>query len=1012
MKLDSSKVRICNYEPKYAKGIAEMWNNSGEGWNNQVFNYDEEHILKEEANGTSFAVYLALYEDQVIGYVNLKQEAEDIAYLETLTVLPTFHGLKVGKALMQRCVMKTAELGIPGLSLFTSAGNTKAVPLYKKCGFFWQKMDEPCTFLVNFLPYVINNELLKPYFEYFDWYQDLVRDLRLEPDGEERDGHIYYTYLWQKADRSLKVVYDKVSRCISEIENNDFHICLRAANPRPIYGSEQTLSIRYECFNPLYQDISVTGIPEHNILIDYQQQAKCASTLDLEAKYTCSHLRRRFTSWDAHPAVKCKITLNGKSITMGVSQLACAPVKLGLSVQNPVRAHQVRTLYLDLESNLEQDAIINLHFPVHPKLRVVNPDLQIPLISRTLLTKEIDFICEGSCYYTPVVTAEYLVKGSAAQSFELYPELIVNSTKGVDAVRADYQAVMLAGQYEFRLPLREQKNWVYFQGESLIIRPSDFGRPFSDEFETEDAIDICLGTAMDSAWMEVFYESKKHPGLKFSRYFHLDMSGELHYLLRFQNIPEEATQLRLRELVGPDNRCFSFMSEHGLIRKEKNSHRVDFGDIMPSTVTEPWFFVPNDQDGTGITWDRGWDFGFDRWWLRFELDLADLKARNAMESPCIYIYHDRFNSALAFRNFLYGKRMPQLTAHSLMEITANGHNPVCGDHCELMMDYHAKANEKIKLMVPNHSLCQEVVDGERITIPLSDEAINILDARLAFPHLDLQEPKLLLRPKGSSRIVEDDERITISHSVLSIMAKKNNSLPTISSLEVNGMEWLDPIPLGFVPRGFSNPYPGGILTVPYLRKPQAFMHDKHKLSTVTMKDQFDNTWQGLAWESEILNFEPLKGLKFRHQYVSMPGLPILMIVIELLGQECGTMYHTLCVQSHFHPEKVMPGAEYSYKDSMDKWHILRHSPIWHTVRDFTRISRIRSGDNYLHILSPAIRQITHAQSHEMYRCSDYCYSEFPPILNQAFPPLCMIFGKTELEPEMTKDLISLRLTRI
>ena len=46
MQIDLSKVQICNYEPRYAKGIAELWNNSGEAWNNQVFNYDEEDLCR------------------------------------------------------------------------------------------------------------------------------------------------------------------------------------------------------------------------------------------------------------------------------------------------------------------------------------------------------------------------------------------------------------------------------------------------------------------------------------------------------------------------------------------------------------------------------------------------------------------------------------------------------------------------------------------------------------------------------------------------------------------------------------------------------------------------------------------------------------------------------------------------------------------------------------------------------------------------------------------------------
>jgi len=347
-----------------------------------------------------------------------------------------------------------------------------------------------------------------------------------------------------------------------------------------------------------------------------------------------------------------------------------------------------------------------------------------------------------------------------------------------------------------------------------------------------------------------------------------------------------------------------------------------------------------------------------------------------------------------------------------MEVTANKHNPICGESCELLMDFHAKTEEKLELIVPNYGISQEVEAGQSITVTMKDEAIQILDARLAFPHIDLPAAKLLLRPQGSVKVIEDEQYITVSHSALSMKARKDSALPTVCSLEVNGMEWLDPIPLGFVPRGYANPYPGGILTIPYNRRTQGFMQDRHSLSAVRMKDQHGNIWEGLAWESEILDFEPLKGLKFRHQYVTMPGLPVLMVVIELLEQLCGTKYQTLVVQSYFHPENVMPGAEYSYQDYQDKWHKTRHSAHWQSVQDVTHTSRMKTGENYLHIFSAGYRRITLAQNHETYRCSDYCYSEFPPVLNQTYPPLCMIFGKSELEYEMAQDLLNLRFNRI
>ncbi|MFD0960511.1 hypothetical protein [Paenibacillus chungangensis] len=59
-------------------------------------------------------------------------------------------------------------MGWPRLDLFTWAGNTKAVPLYKKCGFFWEKKDDS-VHLMNFIPTVLQTEALLPSLERLDW---------------------------------------------------------------------------------------------------------------------------------------------------------------------------------------------------------------------------------------------------------------------------------------------------------------------------------------------------------------------------------------------------------------------------------------------------------------------------------------------------------------------------------------------------------------------------------------------------------------------------------------------------------------------------------------------------------------------------------------------------------------------------------------------------------------------------------------------------------------------------
>ncbi len=160
-----SQIKIVEYEEGYAKRIAKMWNESRESWGGEARVFTAEQIIMQEANADNLHSYLALDGEEVVGYCSLSEYREDTGalYIPLLNVHPSYHGKKVGKLLVLKTVERAVELGWPRLDLYTWPGNTKAVPLYKKCGFFWEDRDDT-THLMNFLPTVLNSPLCKDFF--------------------------------------------------------------------------------------------------------------------------------------------------------------------------------------------------------------------------------------------------------------------------------------------------------------------------------------------------------------------------------------------------------------------------------------------------------------------------------------------------------------------------------------------------------------------------------------------------------------------------------------------------------------------------------------------------------------------------------------------------------------------------------------------------------------------------------------------------------------------------------
>ena len=242
-----AQVEYTEYEPRFAKAVAAMWNRSSEGWNGRIWNSSEARVLQKERDSAYLNLWLALAGEEVIGYVKLSKYSleEGVAYVELISVDPAWHGKGIGKALMRKCVERSAELGYQRLDLFTWPGNTKAVPLYKKCGFFWERMESQVTHLMNFLPGILNSPFFRPHFEHFHWYDDLKRELEVTPDGREERGFDYYDYLWEKEGRKLTVSFEKTGRGIAAFATNEIEVECLVDEARPVFGSEHRVSYRF-----------------------------------------------------------------------------------------------------------------------------------------------------------------------------------------------------------------------------------------------------------------------------------------------------------------------------------------------------------------------------------------------------------------------------------------------------------------------------------------------------------------------------------------------------------------------------------------------------------------------------------------------------------------------------------------------------------------------------------------------------------------------------------------------
>jgi len=350
-------IKVIEYEERFAKSLADMWNKSKENWGGGSDLETEQRQIDMYRNNAYYNVYLSINEnEEVVGLCSLARyyKDADALYIHILNVRPDYMSKKLGKAMILQSVERTIELGYPRLEIHTWPGNTKAMPLYKKCGYMWEESSET-THLTNFIPTILSQELLKPYFEKADWYSDSTRCLETKPDGLINNGFEFFTYTWKSSEKNLAVTVEKFGRRICKVETDDYIIELTAENHYLAYGF--TYKAEVITINKSGKPLEVTVIGKPDNIIDFNPDKK-AFTVDIPIN--------KQDPYRKHPCVLAEITVNGKRIEMGVGIEATPPVTAKLDSERGISViGQKFDAYITLESSLPIGSQVYFTLPLN-----------------------------------------------------------------------------------------------------------------------------------------------------------------------------------------------------------------------------------------------------------------------------------------------------------------------------------------------------------------------------------------------------------------------------------------------------------------------------------------------------------------------------------------------------------------------------------------------------------------------------------------------------------------------
>ncbi|RUT48202.1 GNAT family N-acetyltransferase [Paenibacillus anaericanus] len=934
---NAEQIQIIEYDPSYAGAVAEMWNRSNESWGGGANQRTEDTVRREMEISSNLHVFLAVKGKEVVGFCSFAHYRHDegALYVPLLNVRPDYHGYKVGRNLILNAVRKTVEAGWPRLDLFTWAGNTKAVPMYKKCGFFWEK-NEDYVHLMNFIPTVLQTEALAPYFEELDWYADSTRELPIQPDGRSERGFDFFDYTWQKGELSLRAEFEKTGRGLTALDTPDYEISTEIDDHDLVFGP--TYKIRYCIKNRSASElaIEIKGQNDKNIRFALSAAITLApgEKVIVEGDFELDSVREEQNDKKTHPVVMSKWIIGGKraEFRIGVAPKFPAKMKIELLTRELYSGLSAE-LYLNVENNFTSEAEFAFDLPEDEFLEWADRKVRLTVPAKSKASVPVPFTLRAFGLYSRDVEVIAVPAGQKAVSFTSKLSVLMKGTYGRFGGQVGDQWVAVNGAFSLHLSKIDNGIWIEYPGSSHNFwwTYPKLGKPFAEEFSKKHAKEVKIYSEGESQVLEALYESEEFPGLEIKTVAKLFANGIAEFHHEIYNTSSKALEENVYLLTN-----FGFFGKRLILPYQ--GHFVDMEDAYsgdPShwdsaQITENWLFCKEQNVTCGICWDPSLKLLRPEYPLGLEHNLGRISAGDIVRTKTTVFALNTFTKWSDFRSFARKQRnsvIPVLDDH--LELTLGGGNLFAAGplHAELIERKMIPLAGSLELSVQN--------DGGAELKAADIELQREQDLRSAGFELSAEETaspghresgrKVRIVYCGEDRVQERSglwfpqsettvtcEMIegpagpiyTVSNGVLSIGADPEFG-SFVHSLKYHGEEWLDSSYPEAVPRSWWNPWHGGLsVGIPGMGG-FSRLQEPRTVDWAERIDAHGNVWKGLRITTSIEKQEANRGITIHQHYLMLPGVPVLSVMHSVTnGTGLVLPQYSLSEDSYFKPSAV------------------------------------------------------------------------------------------------------------
>lgn len=1029
-------MEIIEYNQRYAKAIADMWNRSGAVWEGREFNKTEKDIIAELTVLAPVNYYLAIEGEQVIGLSSLVHMSDDENGLEIelLTVDPDWHGKKIGKALVQRCVERTIELNKTRLYLFTWEGNEKAVPLYKKCGFFWEKAQaHNYTFLVNHIPYFMNNELIRPYLAEFDWYADYKRVLEIEPDGEDVNGFDIYRYEWEKADKKLIIECEKTGRGITKIDCCDFIVSTEMEEEIGILGNYKKKRIHLKNKGTKALSVSIKGLDSKGIKSSTEGQYAVEDSLSTEVEYYYSEVDLEFTAFKPEQSCDTMISINGKSVIFKTGQKIKYPLLVRLIDELPL--HKANTDYvvkMSFLNNYKERARFTVTIPEYQNIIIQKNRFEIELDAEGACMVDFPIHVQEAVYYEPKLEIVAEREFSDPVKFERTCYLMLNTLTGKFNKKTSMATFTANGQLNnihFTSIRNKNGSNVFLKGLDIYnyFHPFKLGKPYSDEFSHRDIEKAEYEEKGTTAIYKEYYESREIHNLRLVRITKLYAEGicEISYCIDDLGKNEKDVYLNFAQQVNSER--VSFHVEEGIIQSKEHLTEGAIEEAESSILDENWLYMKDNGYNIGVTWPKEYAIEFEEGRIYYEINLSELVRKGQHESEPITLYFGKFDTAKHFREYLRGQVIRVERELDILDIRFKDRNPFVVDQLELIIKKNKKqalAGEFIlqsreNAFNPQTMNLKKEDNQKELCIQAKSNKLcplDVLSITMNFLDYQQEQKKVLFNTTKEAINVDINEINGWKNYVISNGSIQYSScpefIPGIYSLQYSGNEWFDSsFPTPRI-NTWYNPWYGGFSSFLPNKKADALLREETTAAIVTLYDNHGNKWTGIEYSTSFEADYDYKGYTLKQAYLTMPNIPIVLVLRDVTtDRKVETIFHVDSEMFLKFGDAFTEGIfAYREQDKNGCINLCRKSDYyryWDELAVFGSSTR----NEKLHILQPAKHMVYIRTGLNIVISRYYDNQPIYPARDNFFRPFYLLFDTEHLRKEDLHDLHFLTFER-